>query len=722
MSSKKASSTTAPRKKIQLKVDENTTPESVLVEYIRVGQTEDIEQLFKDYLIDPNFPIYDKSSANTNEKVVTDYPFTLAARNGFNDVVQVLVKNKANINCKINGDNILHIAVSNNDENFLRAMLEVEVVHPTKKEIVKKIDINCRNDRNLRPIDIAVNNNATNLIKMLLENGAEFDFDEPLDHTNHTILHTSAIEGDVKRLACLLELGQSPYKKDVSTGRNILHFAVLNNRKDYAEYYLKMKLDATLLYSMDLNGQTPIHECCNMENWEMLKLFMTKFNFDINYLFQDGLSLLHRYAFLKKQDVCDKLIGLKAKINHLDKFGNTPLHWACSSGSATLTSYFLEKKLSANDQNCAGNSCLHVACYHGFVDITELLLSDKKIQINILNKEHRSPLMESVSRGHLKIAEILLSKGANIHEEDNKGMTSLQIALNEKQEETSLLLIKKGAKVDRKYVGYAREDFLTDREYMLQHHVVENNDKSLESLRKSADLGFNTILQQAIVQGFSRLVEEMVKIPECPLEEPDVNGVKPLINAIKVQNIHMVQSLTRTGKVNVSATTEPITGFSPLILACSLGNYDICAHLVRECKVTTNGCEHMTNKTALHYACRVGNLGIVKLLVDNGSRVDDFDVHDRTPLFEACEHNHGRIVEYLIAKHANIEHKDKDGFTSLHLCCQHGSVACMTALIERGAILNSKDSAGRTPLIVASQFGQTECGRVLVKAFASMKK
>ncbi|KAG2381621.1 hypothetical protein C9374_006005 [Naegleria lovaniensis] len=722
MSTKKAPSTTPQRKKIQLKVDENNTPESVLVEYIRVGQTEDIEQLFKDYLIDPNFPIYDKSTSTTNdaEKVVVDYPFTLAARNRFNDVVQVLVKNKANINCKINGDNVLHIAVSNNDESFLRAMLEVEVVHPTKKEIVKKIDIDGRNDKNLRPIDIAINNNSTTLIKILLEHGAEFEFDEPLEHSNHTLLHTSAIEGDVKRLACLLELGQSPYKKDMTTGRNILHFAVLNNRKEFVEYYLKMKLDVSLLYSTDLNGQTPIHECCNLENWEMLKLFMTKFNFDINYLFPDGLSLLHRFAFMKKQDLCDKLVGLKAKINNLDKFGNTPLHWACSSGSISLTTYFLEKKLSSNDQNCVGNSCLHVSCYHGFVDITELLLADKKIQINILNKDHRSPLMEAVSRGHLKIVEILLSKGANIHEEDNKGMTSLQIALNEKQEEIALLLVKKGAKVDRKYVGYAREDSLNDREYMIQNRVVESNEQSMEKLRKS-DLGFNTILQQAIVLGFSGLVDEMVKLPECPLEGPDANGVKPLTNAIKVQNIKMVRSLTGTGKVDV-ATIDPITGFSPLILACSLGNYEICAHLVLECKVSTNSCEPATNKTALHYACRVGNLEMVKLLVDNGSRVDDVDHHHRTPLFEACEHNHGDIVEYLIEKQANVEHKDDEGHTCLHTCCKHGSVACMTSLIARGAVLNSKDLAGRTPLIVASQFGQTECGRVLVKAFASMKK
>ncbi|KAG2370807.1 hypothetical protein C9374_014222 [Naegleria lovaniensis] len=234
-------------------------------------------------------------------------------------------------------------------------------------------------------------------------------------------------------------------------------------------------------------------------------------------------------------------------------------------------------------------------------------------------------------------------------------MTSLQIALNEKTRGDCPTVGEEGSEVDRKYVGYAREDSLNDREYMIQNRVVESNEQSMEKLRKS-DLGFNTILQQAIVLGFSGLVDEMVKLPECPLE------------------------------------------------------------------VSTNSCEPATNKTALHYACRVGNLEMVKLLVDNGSRVDDVDHHHRTPLFEACEHNHGDIVEYLIEKQANVEHKDDEGHTCLHTCCKHGSVACMTSLIARGAVLNSKDLAGRTPLIVASQFGQTECGRVLVKAFASMKK
>jgi len=214
---------------------------------------------------------------------------------------------------------------------------------------------------------------------------------------------------------------------------------------------------------------------------------------------------------------------------------------------------------------------------------------------------------------------------------------------------------------------------------------------------------------------FTRLVQEMLKIKDVPLEEPDSKGYTPLLNAVLGQNLDMVKSLSSAG-ANVKAQ-DLYKGMTPLILACTLGNVEICNHLILDCKAPTNFKDSIVQKTALHYASKVGSLKIVHLLISNGASVEATDCCERTPLFDACEHNKMDICEFLLLNKAKLEHRDKEGFTCVHISCLSGAIECLDILIGRGAVLNAKDNSGRTPLIIASQSGKTECGRLLVKSW-----
>ncbi|OQR86217.1 hypothetical protein ACHHYP_10866 [Achlya hypogyna] len=54
---------------------------------------------------------------------------------------------------------------------------------------------------------------------------------------------------------------------------------------------------------------------------------------------------------------------------------NTPLHWACYKGHATLVWTLLHWGFSIEDADSCGNRALHLACSHGAVDIIEIVLA-----------------------------------------------------------------------------------------------------------------------------------------------------------------------------------------------------------------------------------------------------------------------------------------------------------------------------------------------------------
>ena len=56
-----------------------------------------------------------------------------------------------------------------------------------------------------------------------------------------------------------------------------------------------------------------------------------------------------------------------------------------------------------------------------------------------------TPLLYTVRWGHLDMAKLLLSKGADIHLTDNSGMTALAIAMQRSDQRMAVLLIEKGA-------------------------------------------------------------------------------------------------------------------------------------------------------------------------------------------------------------------------------------------------------------------------------------
>jgi uncharacterized protein len=95
----------------------------------------------------------------------------------------------------------------------------------------------------------------------------------------------------------------------------------------------------------------------------------------------------------------------------------------------------------------------------------------------------------------------------------------------------------------------------------------------------------------------------------------------------------------------------------------------------------------------LYIAVSKNNIGMVKLLVEKGAKVDPDMVPncDSTALSTACECGYEEIADYLIAKGADVNKKTGTGYSPLWKAAANGRSSICKKLIDKGA--DAKDCA-----------------------------
>ncbi|XP_057325538.1 putative ankyrin repeat protein RF_0381 [Microplitis mediator] len=107
----------------------------------------------------------------------------------------------------------------------------------------------------------------------------------------------------------------------------------------------------------------------------------------------------------------------------------------------------------------------------------------------------------------------------------------------------------------------------------------------------------------------------------------------------------------------------------------------------------------------LHYTIKIGNLSIVKLLLERGADVNSEESNGVTALHVAVLHQHLTIVQCLLREGALVNLKctlpDKAGYTALHLACEIPNDDFARVLLDSGADVNSKSVDDIQPIHIA---------------------
>ncbi|ALC48613.1 CG6428 [Drosophila busckii] len=113
-------------------------------------------------------------------------------------------------------------------------------------------------------------------------------------------------------------------------------------------------------------------------------------------------------------------------------------------------------------------------------------------------------------------------------------------------------------------------------------------------------------------------------------------------------------------------------------------------------------------RTALHLACQLGNMEIVRHLLHNGVSVHIRDRYDRTPLQEAVSTDNHEIIQLLISCGAHLTGSSRAVGEQLCAAASRGSLKRLQSYQLAGADLSLPDPSGRTALHVAALHGFVE--------------
>ncbi|MBS0351676.1 MAG: protein kinase, partial [Proteobacteria bacterium] len=127
--------------------------------------------------------------------------------------------------------------------------------------------------------------------------------------------------------------------------------------------------------------------------------------------------------------------------------------------------------------------------------------------------------------------------------------------------------------------------------------------------------------------------------------------------------------------------------------------------------------------TALQLAARLGDLDLVKTLIDREANVHQANHAGITPLMCASERGHTPVMQLLIAEHkAAVDSTDQSGDTALFWAAKFNQVKNLSYLMEHKAAVDHINQAGRTALCLAAQQGHKEAVEYLLMQGANVNQ
>lgn len=114
--------------------------------------------------------------------------------------------------------------------------------------------------------------------------------------------------------------------------------------------------------------------------------------------------------------------------------GFAPVHVACSVGNEGVLNYLLFKKMV--DPNIQANTQewvpLEIACWNGHPRLVNILLKDKRTNLNYAHPQRGSCLHLAAKGNHFQIVQMLLMHGIDFNLQTSSGQKAKDITGNKK--------------------------------------------------------------------------------------------------------------------------------------------------------------------------------------------------------------------------------------------------------------------------------------------------
>ncbi|KAI0545445.1 hypothetical protein F4679DRAFT_462080 [Xylaria curta] len=214
------------------------------------------------------------------------------------------------------------------------------------------------------------------------------------------------------------------------------------------------------------------------------------------------------------------------------------------------------------------------AAAYGYLDVVERLLT-VGADVNVMDKEDKTPLNRAITRGHLNIVERLLKAGANVDTPDHNG----KIALSTAVEHGHLIIFEKLLQVgaDINIPDNERKTVLSKAARHGYLNTVERLLKAGANVNISDNKG-KTALSKAAKHGYVNTVERLLKAG-AHVKISDNKGRTALSRAAECGHLNIVERLLTAGAYAHAMDRE---GRTAVDKATMYGYRDIVKRLSRE--------------------------------------------------------------------------------------------------------------------------------------------
>ncbi|XP_076655935.1 uncharacterized protein LOC143360718 isoform X2 [Halictus rubicundus] len=644
----------------------------------------------------------------------------------------------------------------------------------------------------------ALKNRRTEIVKLLLINGSKVN-NKSKKHSD-TPLHLAIVNGDIEIVKMLLDRGADIDAKN-KCGCTPLYNAVRNKKMKVIELLLKHRANVN---ARDNNGKSPL---CVAAEGGCLQIVehLLEYSADVNAItyikariyFCEGYTPLHYAVESGSEKIVNLLLKNNANVNTVAIYGVTPLHIAAMDGYVQIAEDLLNHGSYTNSV-CTlgfqeGYTPLHFACQQGSEEAVRLFLS-RGADVNANAKDNLMPIHVATKAGHETVVKLLLEHGAKVDAQDKDGKTILYLAVKEGYSMIVKDILKYCPDINNQsnrsslktaVLGYGGK-YKEIVETLLQHDFIVN----------PADVNNPELLLTAVEKGYLKIVEDMLKYGAnvnmlhssrskkgfTPLHSAAKNKQKevaqlfinyganvnakdeseksPILYAIeckeiieillqnnadinasdkygntalhftalsegdgrffglyldKKPNIHVkgeVAALLLSKGANVNAKTK--NGLTTLHNAVKNGYTEVVEALL-EYNADVNSVVKSDMTTPLHLSAQKGNELLSKMLLNKGANVNDVQKDQRTALHIAAQQGHEKVVEILLKYGAEYDSRAKGDMTPLHFAARNGHKKVVEILLKYGAEYDSRAEGDRTPLHFAAQNGHEKVVEILLK-------
>ena len=376
------------------------------------------------------------------------------------------------------------------------------------------------------------------------------------------------------------------------------------------------------------------------------------------------------------------MIQCGADVNVTDSQGYTPLHLAIQKGYSDVAIELLRYYADVTIKTPDGKTALHLVIENELQDVALRLITYQNCGVNEPSPDGLMPLHMAIMKRQEQVSIRLFDYYANPMEKTLDGKTPLLLAIEHDLQEFANKLIS--------YKHGVNEPGSDGR--MPFHQAIE---KKQEGVAK---------------QLFSYYADPMAKDPKTqmtPLCLAILNGLNDLASQL-ISYKHGINDETPRGEfpIHLVVNKEPC---DLTLLRNLLGN------------VENVDAADATGSTALHIACKRGNLEAVDVLLSYYAETNVLDFDGRTPLYWATHVKQPQLemVRNLLKKAANpnLRGDKADGVVPLHSAAQAGRSDVVRLLLTYNADHTLLDQKQQLALHWAvSLGGDTETVRLLLEA------